>query len=68
MMQSMKDTVANFTKVLGSASKIVLLMVTITLCVALFVGKVDAGLFEKALLLVLGYYFGKTQVTGPESV
>lgn len=67
MMAEIKEATTNFARVLGSASKIVLLMLVGTLCIALFTGQIDAVLFEKAVLLVLGYYFGKTEVSGPKS-
>ena len=68
MMETVKEGVNKFTTVLGSASKLVLLAVTGTLCAALFTGHVDATLFEKALLLILGFYFGSNTVSGkPET-
>lgn len=41
-----------------SATKIVLLVMVITLCVGLFRGVVDAKDFNNALLMVLAFYFG----------
>ncbi len=64
----MMDIAKNISRMLTSASKIVLLMLTATLCVALFTGHIDQALFNNALMMVLGAYFGKTQITGSEGV
>lgn len=64
MMATIKNSIDGFGRLMSSASKVVLLLVAGTLCAALFTGHVDATLFEKALLLVLGFYFGKTDVSG----
>ena len=44
-------------KILSSATKIVLLLVTITLCVWLFMDKVDVQAFIWMVWLVFGFYF-----------
>lgn len=51
-------------KVLGSASKIVLLMFAGSTCAALFTGHIDSAIFSAAGMLVLGFYFGSTKVNG----
>lgn len=66
MMATIKDGASRFGKVMGSATKIVLLVITGTLCAALFTGHIDAGLFENATMLVLGAYFGKTAVSNSQ--
>jgi len=49
-------------KILSSASKIVLLLFTVACVIALFTGHIGADLFEKALLMILTYYFTKAIV------
>ncbi len=44
-------------KILSSATKVVLLLVTITLCVWLFMDKVDVQAFIWMVWLVFGFYF-----------
>lgn len=46
-------------KILSSASRIVLIMMAVTLCAALFLGKIDADKFMIALGMVFTYYFAK---------
>lgn len=41
-------------------------MLTAAACVALFTGHIDQDLFNNALMMVLGAYFGKTQISGTE--
>ena len=43
--------------ILKSATKIVLLLVTVTLCVWLFMDKVDVQAFIWMVWLVFGFYF-----------
>lgn len=62
----MMEIVKNVSSMLGSASKFVLLMLTASACVALFTGHLDQQVFNNAFLMVLGAYFGKTQVSGTE--
>lgn len=47
-------------QILKSASKIVLLLFSLACVIALFAGKIGADLFEKALLMILTYYFTKS--------
>lgn len=47
-------------QLLKSASKIVLLLFSVACVAALFTGAIGADLFEKALLMVLTYYFTKS--------
>lgn len=60
----MTEIIKNMSSMLGSASKLVLILFTGTACVALFTGDIDQQLFNNALMMVLGAYFGKTQITG----
>lgn len=41
-----------------SATKIVLLLMVLTLCVGMFRGVIDSKDFNNALLMVLAFYFG----------
>lgn len=63
----MMDIFKNITRVLGSASKMVLLMFSGATCAALFTGHIDQEIFNAAMMMVLGFYFGKTQVSNLES-
>jgi len=47
-------------EILKSASKIVLLLFSVGCVVALFTSHIGSDLFEKALLMVLTYYFTKS--------
>jgi uncharacterized membrane protein len=47
-------------ELLKSASRIVLLLFAVGCVVALFTGHIGSDLFEKALLMVLTYYFTKS--------
>jgi hypothetical protein len=44
-----------------SATKLVLLMLTIATIAALFVDKITATDFTPIVMMVIGYYFGRTQ-------
>lgn len=60
----MMEIVKNVSGMLSSASKLVLLMLTAAACIGLFTGHIDQQVFNNALMMVLGAYFGKTQITG----
>ena len=64
MMDIIKDLSGSLSRVLGSASKIVLLMFAGATCAALFTGHIDANVFSAAMMLVLGFYFGKNVTSG----
>lgn len=59
MMDIIKDITSSLARVLGSASKLVLLMFALTTCIGLFLGKIDAPMFGGAMMMVLGFYFGQ---------
>lgn len=65
MMETVKNGASGFASLMGSASKVVLLMFAAAMTVGIFTGHIDGGLFENAAMLVLGAYFGKTAVSGP---
>ena len=67
MMDIIKDCAGKFSQILGSASKLVLLIFAGTVCAALFTGHIDSQIFNAALMMVLGFYFGKTSVSGTDS-
>lgn len=63
----MMDIFKNISQVIGSASKLVLLMFAGATCAALFTGHIDSQQFNAAMMMVLGFYFGKTSVSGSNS-
>lgn len=64
MMANIKEAASNFGKVMGSASKIVLLTFAFTICIGLFTSHVDLETFKQASTMVLTYYFAKSQISG----
>lgn len=46
-------------KILTSATRIVLIMVAVTMCIGLFTGVVEQDTFKTALLMILSFYFGQ---------
>lgn len=52
-----------------SATKVVLLMITLGTIAGLFVGVISEETFKNALIMVLSFYFGgKVKTTTPEKV
>jgi len=48
-------------RIYTSATKLTLLFLVIALIAGLFVGKISEDLFKTAILMVLTYYFAKSQ-------
>jgi len=63
----MMDIIKNATSALGSASKIVLISFSWTLCAGLLIGVVDLQTFNNAAMIVLGAYFARNQIGGTEA-
>ncbi len=59
MMDIIKDLSGSLSRVLGSASKLVLLMFSGATCVGLFTHVIDMQTFSAAMMMVLGFYFGQ---------
>lgn len=68
MMDIIKEITGSISRVLGSASKIVLIMFSGATCAGLFTGHIDLPTFNAAMMMVLGFYFGKTQISNGDSV
>lgn len=50
-----------------SATKLVLIMMVLTVCLGLFNGVVDSKDYINALLMVLAFYFGRSNPTPPSA-
>lgn len=62
----------SLTSLLYSASRLVLILFSVTICVALLIGRVDAKDFMLAAMAVYSYYFtkqtpGSTPATTPDT-
>ena len=49
-------------EIFKSATKVVLLLFAVTTCVGVFTGNIDSATFEKALTVIIVFYFGQKAV------
>lgn len=55
------------TNILSSATKIVFIMIALTLCIGFFIGKVDGKDFLIIVGMVFAFYYGTKSVTPTET-
>lgn len=53
-------------RILSSATKIVLILFALTVCVGFMLGKLSAELFVPMATMVLGFYFGSSKPQGDD--